>query len=70
MVMAKNIVICLDGTNNKLRAAVNTNVVRLFAMLDLARPDLQVGYYDPGVARSALRQPGLPWPVPRPASLA
>jgi uncharacterized protein (DUF2235 family) len=49
MVMAKNIVICLDGTNNKLRAAVNTNVVRLFAMLDLTRPDLQVGYYDPGV---------------------
>ena len=47
--MAKNIVICLDGTNNKLRAATNTNVVRLFAMLDLARPDLQVGYYDPGV---------------------
>ena len=47
--MAKNIVICLDGTNNKLRAALNTNVVRLFGMLDLARPDLQVGYYDPGV---------------------
>ena len=47
--MSKNIVICLDGTNNQLRAAVNTNVVRLFAMLDLAKPDLQVGYYDPGV---------------------
>ena len=28
--MAKNIVVCLDGTNNQLRAAVNTNVVRLF----------------------------------------
>jgi uncharacterized protein (DUF2235 family) len=48
-VMAKNIVVCLDGTNNKLRAAINTNVVRLFAMLDLSRPDQQVGYYDPGV---------------------
>jgi Uncharacterized alpha/beta hydrolase domain (DUF2235)/WD domain, G-beta repeat len=47
--MAKNIVVCLDGTNNKLRAAINTNVVRLFAMLDLSRPDQQVGYYDPGV---------------------
>jgi uncharacterized protein (DUF2235 family) len=47
--MAKNIVICLDDTNNKLKAAVNTNVARLFAMLDLARPDHQVGYYDPGV---------------------
>jgi uncharacterized protein (DUF2235 family) len=47
--MAKNIVVCLDGTNNKLRAAVKTNVVRLFAMLDLSDPDQQVGYYDPGV---------------------
>ena len=47
--MAKNIVICLDGTNNKLRAAVNTNVVRLFEMLYLSDPSTQVGYYDPGV---------------------
>lgn len=47
--MAKNIVICLDGTNNQLKAAVNTNVVRLFAMLDLKDPARQVGYYDPGV---------------------
>ena len=31
--MAKNIVICLDGTNNKVRAACNTNVVRMFASL-------------------------------------
>lgn len=47
--MPKNIVICLDGTNNQLQAAVNTNVVRLFSLLDLSRPDQQVGYYDPGV---------------------
>ncbi len=47
--MPKNIVICLDGTNNQLKAAVNTNVVRLFAMLDLGEPTRQVGYYDPGV---------------------
>lgn len=47
--MPKNIVICLDGTNNKLRAAVNTNVVRLFAMLELGDASRQVGYYDPGV---------------------
>lgn len=47
--MAKNIVICLDGTNNQLRSAVNTNVVRLFAMLDLDDATRQVGYYDPGV---------------------
>src|SRR4051812_21463458 len=47
--MAKNIVICLDGTNNKLRAAANTNVVRMFDLLDLHSPDKQVAYYDPGV---------------------
>lgn len=47
--MAKNIVICLDGTNNKLRAAANTNVVRLFDLLDLSDPARQVAYYDPGV---------------------
>lgn len=47
--MAKNIVICMDGTNNKVRAACNTNVVRMFAMLDLSDPAKQVAYYDPGV---------------------
>ena len=51
--MAKNIVICLDGTNNQLKAAVNTNVVRVFEMLDLKDPDRQVGYYDPGVGTFA-----------------
>lgn len=67
----KNIVICLDGTNNKLRAAVNTNVVRMFDMLDLSDPSRQVAYYDPGVgtfssaaawtpvARTASRYAGL-----------
>jgi uncharacterized protein (DUF2235 family) len=47
--MAKNIVVCLDGTNNELRAADNTNVVRLFNLLDLSDPARQVAYYDPGV---------------------
>jgi uncharacterized protein (DUF2235 family) len=47
--MTKNIVICLDGTNNKLRAAANTNVVRLFDLLDLSNASEQVAYYDPGV---------------------
>jgi uncharacterized protein (DUF2235 family) len=47
--MAKNIVVCLDGTNNQLRAAVNTNVVRLFNLLDLSDAARQVAYYDPGV---------------------
>jgi uncharacterized protein (DUF2235 family) len=42
-------VICLDGPNNLLKSAVNTNVVRLFAALDLSNPGVQVRYYDPGV---------------------
>ena len=47
--MAKNLVICLDGTGNQLKAKGNTNVVRLYEMLDLADPSQQIAYYDPGV---------------------
>lgn len=47
--MPKNIVICLDGTGNQLKARGNTNVVRVFEMLDLSDPTRQIGYYDPGV---------------------
>ena len=34
--MSKNIVLCLDGTGNQLKAKGNTNVVRLFELLDLS----------------------------------
>ena len=47
--MEKNIVICLDGTGNQLKARGSTNVVRIFEMLDLSDPARQVAYYDPGV---------------------
>jgi uncharacterized protein (DUF2235 family) len=47
--MGKSIVICLDGTGNQMRARGDTNVVRLFSMLDLSDPTAQVAYYDPGV---------------------
>ncbi|MEU9211132.1 DUF2235 domain-containing protein [Streptomyces sp. NPDC048415] len=47
--MAKNLVICLDGTGNQLKAKGNTNVVRLYEMLDLSDPARQIAYYDPGV---------------------
>ncbi len=50
--MAKNIVLCLDGTGNQLKATANTNVVRLFQMLDLEDPSQQVAFYDPGVGTS------------------
>ena len=45
----KNIVVCLDGTGNQLKARGSTNVVRLFELLDLRDPAAQVAYYDPGV---------------------
>jgi uncharacterized protein (DUF2235 family) len=47
--MGKNVVLCLDGTNNKVRAAANTNVVRMFDLLNLSDPAKQVAYYQPGV---------------------
>jgi uncharacterized protein (DUF2235 family) len=45
----KNVVVCLDGTGNQLKARGSTNVVRLFELLDLGDPEAQVAYYDPGV---------------------
>jgi uncharacterized protein (DUF2235 family) len=47
--MAKNIVLCLDGTGNQVGAKGNTNVVRLYEMLDLRDPESQIAFYDPGV---------------------
>ncbi len=45
--LGKNIVICLDGTGNAYGSA-NTNVVKLFQMLE-ADSDSQLAAYDPGV---------------------
>jgi uncharacterized protein (DUF2235 family) len=47
--LGKNIVVCLDGTGNQLKARGSTNVVRFFELLDLRDPAAQVAYYDPGV---------------------
>ena len=47
--MAKNIVLCLDGTGNQIKARGTSNVVNLYEMLDLSDPDRQVAFYDPGV---------------------
>lgn len=51
--MPKNLVICLDGTGAQPAAAGNTNVVRLYSMLDLSDPARQIAYYDPGVGTFA-----------------
>lgn len=51
--MPRNLVICLDGTGAQPRAAGDTNVVRLYSMLDLSDPETQIAYYDPGVGTFA-----------------
>ena len=45
--MPKNLVVCLDGTNNEF-GTENTNVVRLYQAL-ADDPARQLSYYDPGV---------------------
>ena len=48
-VVGKQIVICLDGTNNKVKGADNTNVLRTYQMLLHGNPDKLVSFYQPGV---------------------
>ena len=43
----RNVILCLDGTSNKFSQA-NTNVVKLYAMLDRQDPS-QLMYYQPGI---------------------
>jgi uncharacterized protein (DUF2235 family) len=45
--VAKNIVICCDGTGNEFDGDRNSNVVKLYSTLIIN--DSQVGYYHPGV---------------------
>lgn len=45
----RNLVICMDGTGNAPKASGNTNVLRLFGMLDHDDPDRQIAFYTPGV---------------------
>lgn len=58
--MTKNIVLCLDGTNNSIGNDRDTNVVRLHRMLDLTDPARQVGYYDAGVGNLTPTERALP----------
>ncbi|MEZ3160618.1 DUF2235 domain-containing protein [Microbacterium sp. BWT-B31] len=51
--MARNLVICLDGTGAQLRAKGNTNVLLLYKLLDHSKPTEQIAYYDPGVGTFA-----------------
>lgn len=51
--MGKNIVVCLDGTGNEVKATEPSNVFKLTEVLDLRDPAEQVLYYDPGVGTFA-----------------
>lgn len=45
--MSRNLVLCFDGTNNTY-SATNTNVVKLYAMVDRTQDD-QIMYYQTGI---------------------
>jgi uncharacterized protein (DUF2235 family) len=53
--MAKNIVLLSDGTGNSSKAFFKTNVWRLFQVLDLRDPEVQIAFYDDGVGTSSFR---------------
>lgn len=51
--MGKNIVVCLDGTGNDVKAENPSNVFKLAEALELRDPAKQILYYDPGVGTIA-----------------
>ena len=59
--MPKNIVLCLDGTGNQLKATANSNVLLLYSMLDLSNPERQVAFYHPGVGTMGARGAWTTW---------
>lgn len=57
--MAKNIVICLDGTGNEF-GETNSNVVKIFTTL-VRDPERQVCYYHPGLGTAGEMDRPSPW---------
>ncbi len=49
--MPKNIIICCDGTDNKLTINENTNIIYLYSCLVI--DNTQIAYYNPGVGTIA-----------------
>lgn len=49
--MGRNLILCFDGTSNHY-GRDNTNVVKIYKMLDLAGGD-QLAYYQPGIGTIA-----------------
>lgn len=61
--MARNLVMCLDGTAGQVRGPADSNCVRLYELLDLRDDSKQVAYYDPGVG--TFSSPGAWTPLAR-----
>jgi len=53
--MAKNIIICSDGTGNSTIKARGTNVFKLFEAVDLHNTQEQVAIYDDGVGTNSIK---------------
>jgi uncharacterized protein (DUF2235 family) len=51
--MSRNVVVCLDGTGNEVKARGASNVLKIVELLDLRDPAAQIVYYDPGVGTFA-----------------
>ena len=51
--IARNLVVCLDGTGNEVDAKDSTNVFKFVEILDLSEAAQQLVYYDPGVGTFA-----------------
>src|SRR5262249_18670176 len=45
----RKIIICLDGTNDEIGNARPTNVGKVYEMLKMTEPSVQIAYYDPGI---------------------
>lgn len=61
--MARNLVMCLDGTAGQVRGPADSNCVRVYELLDLRDDAQQVAYYDPGVG--TFSSPGAWTPLAR-----
>ena len=55
MAGTRNIIICLDGTKNEVKAKAVTNVFKVAEIADLTNPDEQVLHCGPGVGTTPLR---------------
>lgn len=64
--MAKNIIVCCDGTGNQF-GEKNSNVVKLFSVLEYSQGE-QVLYYNPGVG--TMSDPGLKTSIGKKVSVA